>query len=224
MYFSAKRSQRAFTLVELLVVISVIVALLAIGAVSLSGMLSRSVLKQAQQEVAGALMFARQTAITRGSRCIAEIVAINNNSAARPTSPGTPYTLDTDGAADCVRICALKQVRNAATGALQNVLDPGVLREIRLSSAMVFDDERGTRRWYPANESLAADMDGDGVIDAAPVTRVFLCFEADGSCTASGAADAPPGSAATFVRLKDLSSGDTGGVFVFPTTGVVKLK
>ena len=214
---------RAFTLVELLVVISIIVALLAIGAVSLSGMLSRSVLKQAQQDVAGALMFARQTAITRGTRCIAEIVAIDDHSAARPTPPGTPYKTEADGAVDCVRVYALKQMRSE-NAILKHVLEPILLREVRLSPAVVFDDERGTKRWYPANENLPADMDSDGSIDVEKQARVFLAFEPDGSCTASGAASMPAECTPTYIRLRDIASDETGGVYVFPTTGVVKVR
>ncbi|HYF48784.1 MAG TPA: type II secretion system protein [Planctomycetota bacterium] len=212
---------RGFTLIELLVVISLIIALLAVGAVSLSGMLSRSVLKQAQQEVAGAFMYARQIAISRQTRCIAEIVVINDQSY-RTSAPGTPYTLQQDGSVDCVRVRTLKRVRDVDTGVLRYVLDAEVLREVTLGAAVVFDDERGSRRWYPANENVLTDLDSNGVVDATPSVRVFLCFEPDGTCTASGPAlpDATP----TYIRLKDVGSGETGGVYVYPTTGVVKIK
>jgi type II secretory pathway pseudopilin PulG len=213
----------AFTLTELLVVISIIIALLSIGAASLSGLLSRSILRQGQEELSGALMWARQTAISRGTRCIVEIVAINDNSAARPTAPNTPYLSCNEGDGDKIRVAAMHRLRIPETGRTRYVLDNTMLREFKLPLNVVFDDERGMRRWYPPNADVACDADSDGIVDLNPSPRIFFAFEPDGSCTAAED-PAHPERPSTMVRLKDNGSGETGCVYVYPSTGVVKVK
>lgn len=200
----------------MLVVVVIILALLAAGVVSFHALTARSQVRMASQSAVNVLRWAREYAITHHTRCLAEIVAINDNTAARPTAPGTPYVSAVEGTADKLRVVPLRAIRSD-TGAYSYVVTPAVLKELPLPAQCVFDDERGSKRCYPENAPLPADLDEDGSVDTGSLTRVFFEFNSDGACVPQTAGQEACGNT---IRIKDLLSGETETIAVMPNTGL----
>ncbi len=209
-------------MLELLVVICIIISLLTLGAVALHSLISRSNIRLGQQTVISAMSWARQHAITHRTRCIVEIVAIDDNAAARPATPGTPYTTAADGPDDKIRIIALRSLLIPESGITRHVLDADVLKEYTLPPALVFDDDKGAARFYPDNAELECDLDGDRVPDAAKSRRIFFEFHPDGTCRTECSNPAGAPGRKNAVRIKDLTSGENSTIYVFPNTGFAK--
>lgn len=218
----AKIQNRAFSMLELLVVISIIISLLTLGMVALHSMVARSNIRLGQQTVVSALNWARQHAITHRTRCIVELVAIDDNTAARPTPPGTPYSTAAEGADDKLRIIALRSLLMPESGSTKFVLDATVLKEFTLPPALVFDDSKGAARFYPDNVEFECDLDGDRVPDAAKSRRICFEFHPDGTCRTECSDPAGAPGRQNAVRLKDLSTGESSTIYVFPNTGFAK--
>jgi prepilin-type N-terminal cleavage/methylation domain-containing protein len=213
----------AFSLTEMLVVIVIISALLLIGSVSFNALTAKTNSRLAAQAVAGAMRLARQYAIANHARCLVEIVAIDDNTLARPESPGTPYTRATEGDRDKIRILELRSVP-VGNGTFRHVLQTGVLQECLLPANCVFDDQGGRKRYYPKNIRLETDYNGDKVPDGQLVTKICFEFQPDGACLCHAPEIPGAEDRNNVVRVKDLGSGESSTVVVMPATGAALVR
>ncbi len=207
---------------ELLVVMTIIVALLSVGAVALQALLSRKKVKLCEQSIVSALRWARHHAVSNCTECMVEIVAINDNPAARPLPPLTPYASSVEGPRDRLRVIPFQGIRDPGTGARSFALRPGALKDMELPAEIVFDDERGGRRFYPANTAVPTDYDEDGVPDGTPAMKIFFSFLPDGACRSQSSHAA--GRDAHVIRLRDTATGDTATLAIMPATGSVLVR
>jgi len=212
---------RGLTLVEMLVVLAVVVAMMAVATLSLTAMRSHKSTRRGTEAIESAIRFARQYAVTYRTCCMLEVVAVDDNATARPTPPGTPYKTADEGGRDKLRLRPLLRQRDDQTGGTKYVVGTEILKVIELPANLVFDDERGTNRRYPANASVECQSK-DGTLP----TREFIyfLFRPDGTCTSTVAtstltASSEPTTEGTVLGLRDLVSGEVALIPVLSHRG-----
>lgn len=93
--FSARRSSQGFTLIEMLVIVTMVGILSAIAAPSFLASLNRAKVRDAQTKVSGALKEAQREALRKSKNCTVVVPSGNNVTLTSPTED-----LDNDGVLD----------------------------------------------------------------------------------------------------------------------------
>ncbi|MCZ7643799.1 MAG: prepilin-type N-terminal cleavage/methylation domain-containing protein [Planctomycetota bacterium] len=190
------RVRRAFTLLEILVVLSILGVLLGLGAGYWSRRDAEPRVRSSGRVVMQALRLGRQISISRRTPCLVELVALGEET----------YRDRGEGERDKVRVRPLRAIRDPESGALAFALEAEVLEETVLPAGVSFE-------LCPLPGEAPADPEAEA---GAPVRRIGFVFLADGSCRSLAEREpAAPGR----MRLIDQATGERFEIALVAQTG-----
>lgn len=201
------RGARAFTLLELMVVIAIIISMTALGALAYASIMKSTATRMSGRIIADAFRLARQYSVAQRVPCLVELVDVSEV-AIYPNM----------GSSDIVRVVPYKRIRDNTTGGMEYVVTSRVLKEYVLRDSVKYVV-------LPQAEQVDADLDEDNVKDAVRPEKIFFRFDPDGTCSAAPAGDGDD-THNNLVIFEDSNTPRTarerGLLYIAPTTGFIK--